>query len=878
MSADLFDGKTPEILIADDTLESLAVLTETISSHGYDVRSVSKGFLAYESALAAQPDLILLDIRMPALSGYEVCKKLKEHPATQDIPIIFISALNEGFDKVQAFAVGGVDYITKPFQTEEVLVRIQSHVALHFSRLQIQDLNSELEQRVQARSIELLESNRQLQNEIIEKESIAQSLRESESKFRQISECIDEVFWLTNYDSRTRCFTNVEYVSPAFEKVWGKETQVLYDNHFEWTNAIHIDDRQRVIHAFSDEAIKGAFEEEYRVVTPDGGVRWIYDRGFPIHDKAGEVYRVAGIAQDITERKVAELERDRVFKLSLDLLFVANDQGELERVNPAWTKLLGYSSQELQNQSFWDFIHPDDLDLVEQDSLQLLSNGKEIDSLELRCRRKDNSYIWTAWNIVPFLRENRLYGAGRNIAQRKASEARFVHEILHDALTGLSNRVHVMQQIKQAIKKERRHPDHHFAVLFIDLDNFKQINDTLGHLIGDKLLIKIAKILEKSVREIDSVARLGGDEFLILLEDFYVLQDVLRVVERIQDHLKTSFMLESHEVFSSASIGIVIGTPDYQSVSDIIRDADIAMYRAKAEQKGSYAIFDQEMYAETLHEVELENALRQAITNNEFRIYFQPIVNLKNASSLEGFEILLRWLHPEKGWIPPSEFIPIAEDIGLINSIDQWVFHQACVEFQRLTASYKDFERLYFSINISGRHLKDPSLISSLESTLKTTKVPCDCLKLELTESSLIDNTNTAVEILSLLQNKGLRISLDDFGTGFSSLRYLHQFPIDVIKIDRSFILSLDKGDREQSIIHAIITLAKALGFKTVAEGIETNAQLMKIKSLGCDSGQGYLFSRPMSKYKLIDFLSQHGFLRQNSSVAIAHYDDRQSA
>ncbi|EAW33735.1 EAL domain-containing protein [Lyngbya sp. PCC 8106] len=749
MSPNLFFGKVPDILVADDTLESLRLISNALSNRGYDVRSVTNGTLAIASARAAPPDLILLDIKMPDLSGYEVCQQLKQDSLTREIPVIFISALHEPFDKVEAFRVGGVDYITKPFQIEEMLVRIQSQLERYFSRTQIQHLNNELEKRVEERTAQLSEINHALQQEIAERQRIEESLRESESKFRQLSEHIQEVFWLMGYDATSKQFTAIEYVSPAFATIWGKTCESLYENPWEWLSSIHSDDHERVEKAFTEKAILGSFDEEYRVVHPDGTVRWIRDRGFPVTDDKGEVYRVAGIAEDITNLKRAE--------------------------------------------------------------------------------------------------------------------AHLVRETLHDSLTGLANRTYFMQRLEMAIKKRNRHNNYRFAVLFIDLDDFKRINDTLGHLIGDQLLMQISRILTGSVRDIDSVARLGGDEFTILVEDVQDWQDVLNITQRIQEQLTSAVQLEHHEIFTSTSIGIVFSTPNYQNGTEVVRDADIAMYRAKADGKGCYEVFDRSMYDQVLHLVELENALRQAIANQELHLYYQPIVSLRDNSQdhliIEGFEVLSRWHHPKKGLISASEFISIAEDTGQINEIGEWVLQQACIQFQQLRSHYPDVTNLYFSINISGRQLRESSLLNLLDHTLQTTQIPPHCLKLELTESSLIENTTIAAKILKEIQQRGIEISLDDFGTGFSSLRYLHQFPLNVIKIDRSFVETLDLGTRERCIIHSIVTLARALGFATVAEGIETRQQLEKLRSLECDSGQGYFFSKPIPGEQIADFLLKRGVL-----------------
>jgi len=859
MNLDFFSGKTPEILVADDTLESLRMLSDALANYGYEVRSVASGTLALASIRASQPDLILLDIKMPDLSGYEVCARLKADSRTQDIPVIFISALNETFDKVQAFAVGGVDYIPKPFQIDEVLARIHSQLALRFSMNQIHQLNAELEKRVQDRTTQLQQTNQSLQQEITERTQIEASLRESETKFRQLSEHIQQVFWLTDFDPKQGNPVAVKYVSPAFELIWGRSAQQLYNRPWEWSTAIHPEDRDRIWQAVLTQMLVGTYDEEYRVVHPNGSIRWIHDRGFPLPHTDGLVHRVAGIAEDITERKQAELERDRFFNLSLDLLFIADYRGRFKRLSPAWTHLLGYSLDSLIGQSFWHLIHPDDRPIAHR-IIQLLRRGEDVTTLEMRCRCDNGLYLWTAWNAVPFLQEKLIYGAGRNISQRKASEARLIYETLHDSLTGLANRVCFMDRLELAVSKSLRQSDLNFAVLFIDLDGFKSINDTLGHLVGDQLLICIAKILDDSVREIDSVARFGGDEFTILLEDVQGLWEILEVSERIQSKLKPSFQLPQHEVFTSASIGIVFSNGNYQNAADIVRDADIAMYRAKAKGKACYEVFDQAMYAQTLYQVELETHLRGAIANQELQAYYQPIVDLQDNLKLQGFEVLLRWNHPQRGMIPAHEFIPIAEHTGLIMEFGEWVLKAACQQLSQWRSQWPRFEKIYLSVNISGRQLREISLLETLDQALEVNHIPPYCLKLEITESSLIENTQVATHILQGFQDRGIQVSLDDFGTGFSSLRYLHQFPINIIKIDQSFVEMMQQGAREYSIVHSIITLAGALGFATVAEGIESCSQLDQLKQLGCQSGQGFLFSKPMPADQVEVFLQEsHG-------------------
>jgi diguanylate cyclase (GGDEF)-like protein/PAS domain S-box-containing protein len=846
---------TAEILIADDTLESLRLLSQALAQAGYDIRSVSSGTLALNSVRAAHPDLILLDITMPDISGFEICQQLKADPRTRSIPIIFISALHETLDQVRAFDVGGADYVTKPFQIEEVLARVHNQVMLACSIKHISQLNAELEQRVQERTAALNVANQALQQKILEHQKVEQSLRESEEKFRQISEHVQAVFWLTDRGFHTAEATTVRYVSPAFEDIWGLPCATLYANPQVWLDSIHEDDRDRVATALETGIHQGSYDVEYRITRPDGSLRWIHDRGFPIYNEQGTIYRLTGLAADVTSRAQAELERDRVFNFSIDLLFIADSRGQLKRVNPSWQKTLSYSQTTLLGQSIVDLLHPDDR-AEAQKALITLTQGTAINELEMRCRHRDGSYIWIAWNAVPFLQEDLIYGAGRNISQRKLSEAQLVYETLHDSLTGLANRACFMTRLELALKKQRRSPVGYFAVLFIDLDGFKSINDTSGHIVGDQLLVYVARLLTNTVREVDSVARLGGDEFTILLENISHLREVIDIAERIQAQLQALRHIQHQEIATSASIGIVIGTLAYQEVAHVLRDADIAMYRAKANGKACYEVFDQTMYAETLQRVEFETRLRRAIGNQELEIHYQPIIRLEDDILLEGLEVLLRWRRPKTGLISASEFIPIAEETGLINDIGIWVLEEAARKFNDWRALWPDFQHLYLSINISGCQLRNPSLLHDLDRVLSETQIPPHCLRFEITESSLIENKRIAAQLLTDIQQRGIRISLDDFGTGFSALSYLHQFPIDVLKIDRSFVELLLQGDREHNIVASIFSLSQTLGLETVAEGIETQQQLAALQALHCHAGQGYYFSPPMSARQLEAFLT----------------------
>jgi len=599
------------ILVVDDIADNLQILAKTLTNQGYQVRCAKNGSMALRGASKILPDLILLDIKMPDLDGYEVCQQLKAKKETCDIPVIFLSALDDVLDKVKAFEVGGVDYISKPIQVKEVLVRVKNQISLQLAKAKISELNQDLEKKVYQRTIKL--------------KTVVQKLR-----------------------------------------------------------------------------------------------------------------------QEINER--------------------------------------------------------------------------------------------------------------RRVQQQ------LVHDALHDSLTGLPNRALLMERIDFAIAHAKRNQNYRYGLLFIDLDRFKVINDSLGHLIGDQLLIAVSNLLQECVRENDLVARLGGDEFVILLDGIESIQDVTSIGERIQQELRSPFELEDQQIFTSASIGIVFSSHEYSNPADLMRDADIAMYRSKDEGKSRYTIFDQKMYDETLKSVELENSLRFALQRGELAMHYQPIISVDD-NNLVGFEALIRWHHPERGLISPVEFIPIAEDTGLIVEIGEWLLREAC---QQLQAWRKQFafipkiNSLKMSINLAIQQLQEPDFIDKLDQILLETKLDGSSLRLEITESVLIEPEGNIQNTLRKIKNRNIKLSIDDFGTGYSSLSYLRRFPIDNLKIDRSFIHQMNFDSENFEIVRLIITLAKTLGMKTISEGVETSLQLNQLKGLGCEFAQGYLFSVPLAPKEIESMLVKY--------------------
>lgn len=602
---DLSPANSPNILIVDDIVDNLKVLSSTLDQKGYKTRCTKTGSMALKAAAKVVPDLILLDINMPEMNGYEVCAKLKSEPRTKDIPVIFLSALDDVLDKVKAFEVGGLDYITKPFHVEEVLIRVKNQLDLQAAKFEASRLNQQLEERVKERTLQLKIANQKL----------------------------------------------------------------------------------------------------------------------------------------VTTNQKLKLE----------------------------------------------------------------------------------------------------------IIERQKAEKKLVYDALYDNLTGLPNRTLLIERIDRAIQHSQRNPQHLFAVLFIDLDRFKIINDSLGHLVGDKLLIAIAKILAQDLRSLDTVARLGGDEFVILLNDINSIKDATIVANRLQNSLSKPLSIAEHSLFTSASIGIALNSVGYENSAEILRDADIAMYRAKEKGKACYEIFDQAMYIQTLQTIELEHSLRLALENQEFILEYQPIISLKN-NSLAGFEALIRWQHPQQGLISPVDFIPLAEDTGLIIAIGDWVLTQACQQLVNWQKQYADLPRiteLKVSVNVASQQFQKKDFIKKLDRVLAQTGLNPNCLRLEITERVLIDSGINTQQTLVDIRKRNIKLSIDDFGTGYSSLSYLHRLPIDNLKIDRSFINSINSSSDSLEIIKTIITLAHNLKMDAIAEGVETPEQLQQLKLMGCEFAQGYLLARP---------------------------------
>jgi len=537
-------------------------------------------------------------------------------------------------------------------------------------------------------------------------------------------------------------------------------------------------------------------------------------------------------------------------------------------VNPAFEEITGYKREDVlgRNCRFLQGIYRDQNALDE--IRQAIEQGTECHAI-VQNVRKDGQLFWNELRISPVFNTQghltHFIGIQTDISDRKQAEEQLEHHAFYDHLTNLPNRALFAEYLQQAIEKTQRDSNYQFAVLFLDLDGFKKVNDSLGHLIGDLLLMAIARRLENCLRPSDLLARLGGDEFTIFLDKIHTLQDATKVAQRILSKLSNPFHLNGHEVFANSSIGITLSTIRYDQADDILRDADLAMYQAKTAGKGRYAVYNTLLHTQAVNRLKLETDLRGAIDRQQLQVYYQPIVELKTGQ-LTGFESLLRWYHPEWGFVSPAEFVPVAEETGLILPIGTWVLEQACQQLHLWNIQFPDRSPLTMNVNLSVKQFAQPDLIEQIDLILEATQIEGKFLKLEITESAIIDNSKVANLIFQQLKARQIRLCIDDFGTGYSSLSYLYRFPVHTLKIDRSFLNNLDSkaSSHYREIIKAVIDLGHNLGMDIVAEGIEKIEQHKLLQQFGCEYGQGYFYSKPMPAQAIANLLAQplaHGLV-----------------
>jgi diguanylate cyclase (GGDEF)-like protein/PAS domain S-box-containing protein len=703
-------------------------------------------------------------------------------------------------------------------------------------------------------------------HDITERVRAEQALRESEERYRTIVETIEDGYYELDTTGRLTAFNS------ALTRLLGHQPTTM--SRLNYRDFVDAPNAQRVSVALNEVYASGTAQRvvDWEILRPDGERRTVEASVAPVRDGSGWIIGYRGIMRDVTDRTRTEAAlRESEARYALAARG-ANDglwDWDVERgtiyFSPRWKEILGFTTGEIGNapEEWTRRMHPEDAPRVQADLQEHLRSPMPHFENEHRVLHKDGTYRWVLARGVAVRnaagRATRMAGSLTDVTSRKIAEERLVHDAVHDVLTGLPNRALFETLLDRSLGRLRRRRDYRFAVLFLDLDRFKVINDSLGHLAGDQLLIEVSRRLVRCIRPEDTVARLGGDEFTILLDDVEGPDDALRVAERIQAELTSSIELGGHETYTSASIGIALSDHRYRGPDEVLRDADIAMYRAKSRGRARHEVFDVDMHREALDQLTLETDLRHALDRNEFRLVFQPIVDTESGR-LAGLEALIRWHHPERGLVPPADFIHLAEETGLINAIGEWVLWEACQQVQQWQALLPaGAAALPVSVNLSARQFADPRLVDMVATTLAITGLPSRALRLEITESVLMDHAETSVRLLDRLKALGVQIQVDDFGTGYSSLGYLHKFPLDALKVDASFVSRLEAVPENREIVKTIVALAKNLRMAVVAEGVESPGQRTFLQGLGCEAMQGFLFAGPLGPREVEELLRSGG-------------------
>lgn len=745
-------AKPPTILVIDDTAANLVLMVDYLGSHGFSLAVAQDGEEGVERARFAQPDLILLDVMMPGMNGFEACRRLKEQDETRHIPVIFMTALSDSSDKINGFNAGGVDYITKPFQLDEVLARVNTHLTLQSMQRQLAAQNrqlreeatvraqveaalhrsrDELEERVVQRTAELAETNARLKAEIVERSRMQEELQEREARIRRLIE----------------------------------------------SNIIGI--------------------------------------------------------------------------------FFWRDDGYISEANDAFLQITGYTHEDLLSEKIrWTAMTPPEYRAVDAHALEELHRSGTCTPYEKEFVTKDGS-------LVPILVGGAFFEGSQttgvafvlDLSARKQAEERIHFMAHHDALTGLPNRVLLQDRMTQAIAHARRSGTQ-LAVLFIDLDDFKRINDSLGHEIGDRLLQLVGQRLQASLREGDSVARLGGDEFVLTLSTLVDGNDAGLVARKTMEILRLPFQVGGHEFHVTGSIGISLYPVDGKDVETLMRAADTAMYHAKEKGRCNCQFFTPALNKAVHQRLILENRLRHAVAADQFTLHYQPQIDMTTGAIISS-EALLRWQRPGKAPMSCGAFIDTAEKTGLIVSIGEWALRQAC----RQLRYWHDvgYPQLRVAVNLSPRQFCQPNLPDTIARILEETGLAASDLDLEITEGILLQRSDDNIATLRQLSAMGIHLSLDDFGTGYSSLAYLQRYPIDGLKIDQSFVGAIAQSPSDRALVNAIIGMARSLDLSILAEGVETSQQASFLMDRGCTSAQGFYYSVAVAPEVFTDLLRQPG-------------------
>ena len=798
---------------------------------------------------------------MPDMDGFEVIQQLKNNIATCNIPVIFISAKTFAEDEERGLALGAVDFITKPFRIRTIIAKVAIHVELFQQRQFMESLAEKQFKAIANNAITQRQTHSKHEQTIQE---YLLNIHDNEERLRLALSASETELWDWNLITSEISRSNQIDDSPLPKRCPLHSTKTFEEY-------IHPKDYPGFRHALDNHfsGINDTYDIEFRIKTSSQNWEWRHAIGHITHRNEKELpTRLLGTLHNITHRKNTE-EKLKIIALSYestsDGIWIANAKQECIMINKAFTHITGYTDNEIIGKPFlFSRIEKHQRQIAERAHKSLQEEG--LWSGEITNQRKNADPYTEALRISVIHDESgeltHYIGVFSDISLRKKAEEDLRKLANYDPLTGLPNRALFVERLEQEFK-ERRDTNYQFALLFLDLDNFKKINDSLGHDAGDQLLKEVARRLHTCCRERDTVARLGGDEFTFIIQDIGDPHVAAKTAQRILEELEPAISVDGNDLINTVSIGIAIFPKDGENMGQLMRHADTAMYSAKSKGKNSYQFFDQKLKDKALARLELEQDLRKAVNNNEIVLHYQPKVDLVSGTS-DGVEVLARWFSKSRGLVPPNDFIPIAEETGIILNLGNYILKTACQQYKHWLDQNIVKDRI--SVNVSGNQFMQPGFLQQVDDILQCTKLSGKYLELEITESMLIHDTEKAIEIMQALRDRDISLAIDDFGTGFSSLNYLKRFPVNTLKIDRSFIVDILTSNQDQNIVKSIIQLGQCLDLEIVVEGIETMEQADELRTMDAQIMQGFLYSKPLSSDKYELFLTENINLYTNDN------------
>jgi diguanylate cyclase (GGDEF)-like protein/PAS domain S-box-containing protein len=806
-------------LIAGGSVADRQQIREVLTTRGHQVSECPTLGQVGERLDDEPYQLIVVDWTDPEPAS-ELCRLVRAHFQGQDAVILAVCLAEMAHSSDELIDAGVNDIVIRPLDSNQLSARLG-----------------------------FLE---QWAHNLMERVWAEEALRESEEEFRDLFESSPIGIYQSTPEGQ------ILMANPQMARMLGYES-------FEEMASVDLEDGG-FWPSYPREGFKLQLEREGEIrgyeaawTCRDGRTLFVRESARVVRDGTGNVIYYTGAVEDITDQKVAEealVVSEQRYALAMngakDGLWEWDLIRDSMHLSPRWKQMLGYEEADVPDapDGWFSLVHPEDVDSLRAELASHLDGLTPHFEHEHRMLHMDGTWRWMLSRGLAVRGQDghprRMAGSQSDTTERRRAEEELLHHALHDRLTGLPNRALLMDRLRRATALANRRQDYTIGVVFLDLDRFKLINESLGHELGEKILVQIAQRLESCMPQGDTVARVGGDKFALLLEGIESMDEARATADAIQVQLAQAIWVGGSDVFVTASMGIACSTQGYDRAADMMRDAEVAMYKAKSKGRACHAVFDPSMRERAVAWMQIESYLRHAVDREELRLYYQPIISLATGN-IVGFEALVRWQHPELGLISPTKFVHIAEETGLIVPIGKWVLQEACLQLQRWRGTFSDYANLTINVNLSGRQFSQQDLVKQVEQVIEETDIDPRALKLEITESVLMEDRNTALKALRQLKELNVQLSIDDFGTGYSSFSHLELFPVDSLKIDRSFINRMGTNGENTEIVDTIVNLGRTLGLTVVAEGVETVGQLNQLRTSSCELAQGYLFAKPMN-------------------------------